>query len=221
MHINDFLPEPLDDSPWPLFSDWFHTARANNVQPNPDAMVVATVSPAGHPAARVVLCRHFVPDPGYLVFFTNYRSRKGREIEYHPRAAGVMHWDMLHRQVRVEGPVIQSPAAESDAYFAQRPLINRLSAWASEQSEPLASRQALIDAVAAVAKRFGIEPTAAEGVVPRPPHWGGYRLWPDRIELWVEGPNRTHDRALWTRKLERTDEFAFKGSAWTATRLNP
>lgn len=221
MHINDFLPEPLDASPWPLFSDWFQGARAQNIQPNPDAMVVATVSEEGRPAARVVLCRHFVPDPGYLVFFTNYQSRKGRELEAHARAAGVLHWDPLHRQVRVEGPVVKSPEAESDAYFSQRPLVNRLSAWASQQSEPLSSRQALITAVEDVAKRFGIEPTATEGVVPRPPFWGGYRLWPDCIELWVEGPNRTHDRAVWTRALKRENEFEFSGSAWTATRLNP
>lgn len=221
MHLNDFLPEPLDASPWPLFSQWFQSAREDNVQPNPDSMVLATVSAQGQPAARVVLCRHFVPDPGYLVFFTNYRSRKGRELASGPRAAGVLHWDTLHRQVRVEGPVIKSPAAESDAYFAQRPLVSRLSAWASQQSEPLASRQALTDAVVSVANRFGIDPDASEGEVPRPPHWGGYRLWPDRIELWVEGPNRTHDRAAWTRSLERTSEFEFRGGEWAATRLNP
>lgn len=221
MRINDFLPEPLDPSPWRLFGDWFHTARADNVQPNPDAMVVATVSPDGQPAARVVLCRHFVPDPGYLVFFTNYSSRKGREIGAHPRAAGVLHWDPLSRQVRVEGPVVKSPAAESDAYFAQRPLVSRLSAWASQQSEPLASRQAFLDAMADVANRFGIAPTAMDGFVPRPPHWGGYRLWPERVELWVEGPGRAHDRALWTRELERVNEFEFKGGEWSATRLHP
>jgi pyridoxamine 5'-phosphate oxidase len=221
MHTNDFLPEPLDASPWPLFTEWFHTARAQNVQPNPDAMVIATVKHDGTPAARVVLCRHFVPDPGYLVFFTNYHSAKGQELEALPRAAAVMHWDPLHRQVRVEGPVVKSPAAESDAYFAQRPLISRLSAWASQQSQPLASRQALIDAIAKTAQRFGIEPTATEGNVPRPPHWGGYRLWPERIELWVEGPNRAHDRAVWTRTLQRKNEFEFAGSEWTRTRLNP
>jgi pyridoxamine 5'-phosphate oxidase len=221
MHTNEFLPEPLDPSPWPLFSDWFHTARANTVQPNPDAMVIATVSSDGRPAARVVLCRHFVPDPGYLVFFTNYHSRKGREIEAHPRAAGVLHWDPLQRQVRVEGPVVKSPPEESDAYFAQRPLVSRLSAWASQQSEPLSSRRALIDAMAAVAQRFGIDPNATDGYVPRPPHWGGYRLWPDRIELWVEGPGRAHDRALWTRTLEAVNAHEFKGSEWSATRLNP
>jgi pyridoxamine 5'-phosphate oxidase len=220
-HQNDFLPEPLDHEPWRLFREWFETARTGNVQPNPDAMVVATVSADGNPSARVVLCRGFVPDPGYIVFYTNYQSRKGQELAAKPRAAAVIHWDTLHRQVRIEGPVVKSPDAESDAYFAQRPLVNRLSAWASQQSQPLASRQALVDAVVSVAQRFGIDPNATSGVVPRPPHWGGYRLWPDRIELWVEGPNRTHDRAVWTRTLQQQDSFAFAGSTWSATRLNP
>jgi pyridoxamine 5'-phosphate oxidase len=221
MNDHHHLPEPLDASPWPLFAEWFHAARARNVQPNPDAMVVATVTPDGRPDARVVLCRHFVPDPGFLVFFTNYQSRKGRELELNPRAAAVLHWDTLQRQVRVEGLVIKSPEAESDAYFAQRPLVSRLSAWASQQSEPLASRQALVEAVAEVAKRFGIDPSATEGSVPRPPHWGGYRLWPERIELWIEGPARTHDRAVWTRTIHRKGEFEFRGDAWSGTRLNP
>jgi pyridoxamine 5'-phosphate oxidase len=221
MHTNEFLPEPLDESPWPTFSEWFEAARVREVQPNPDAMVLATVGDDERPSARVVLCKHFVPDPGYLVFFTNYQSRKSRELAAHPRAAAVMHWDHLHRQVRVEGPVLKSPEAESDAYFASRALVSRIGAWASQQSEPLASRQALIEAVSDVANRFGIAPDAQTGVVPRPPHWGGFRLWPERIELWVEGPNRVHDRAAWTRQLQPAGPYAFNGSAWSATRLNP
>jgi pyridoxamine 5'-phosphate oxidase len=221
MHENTFLPEPLDADPWPLLSEWFETARRLKTQPNPDAMVVATVSSDCTPSARVVLCRGFIPDPGYLVFYTNYQSRKGSDLAVHARAAAVMHWDALQRQVRIEGPVIKSPDAESDAYFAQRPLASRLGAWASQQSQPLSSRQALLDAVDAVAKRFNIDTAATNAPVPRPPHWGGYRLWPDRIELWVEGPGRIHDRAAWTRSLQRKNEFEFVGSAWTATRLNP
>lgn len=221
MHTNDFLPEPLDASPWPMFSEWFQAARERAVQPNPDAMVLATVGDDGRPAARVVLCKHFVPDPGYLVFFTNYQSRKGRELVAHPSAAAVMHWDHLHRQVRIEGPVLKSPEPESDAYFASRPLVSRIGAWASQQSEPLPSRHALIEAVAEVTNRFGIAPDAQNGVVPRPPHWGGFRLWPERIELWVEGPNRVHDRAAWTRELEPAGAYAYRGGAWSATRLNP
>lgn len=221
MQMNDFLSEPLESSPWPLFAAWFQAARELQAQPNPDAMVIATVTPEGLPAARVVLCRGFVPDPGYVVFFTNYESRKGRELAACPRAAAVMHWDTLQRQVRLEGPVIKSPDAESDAYFAQRPLASRLSAWASQQSAPLTSRQALVDAIDGVARRFGIAPNAIDGEVPRPPHWGGYRLWPEHIELWVEAPGRTHDRAVWTRELRGSGAAGFSGSAWTSTRLNP
>jgi pyridoxamine 5'-phosphate oxidase len=221
MHINDFLPEPLDATPWPLFSAWFQMARAQQIQPNPDAMVLATVGPDARPSARVVLCKRLVPDPGFLVFFTNYESRKGRELTAYPRAAAVMHWDHLHRQVRVEGPVIGSPAAESDEYFASRALDSRIGAWASKQSAPLSSRQVLVDEVASVAQRFGIAPDAKEGVIPRPPNWGGFRLWPESVELWVEGPNRVHDRAVWTRSLERSSEFEFRAGPWTVTRLNP
>jgi pyridoxamine 5'-phosphate oxidase len=217
---NDFLPEPLPASPMQSFLDWSADARRRALQPNPDAMVLASVGADSRPAARVVLCKHIDPD-GCLVFFTNYESRKGRELTEHPRAAAVMHWDMLHRQVRIEGPVVRSPAAESDEYFATRALASRIGAWASRQSQPLASRAALTQAVDRVAKQYGIDPHAATGEIPRPPHWGGFRLWIDRLELWVEAPGRIHDRAVWTRELRQTDEFTFAGSDWQATRLNP
>lgn len=221
MHTNDFLPEPLIDSPWPILSQWFSDAKAASMQPNPDAMVVASVDSAGRPSARVVLCKKLVIDPGYVVFFTNYQSRKGVELAASGRAAAVMHWDHMHRQVRLEGLVIKSPIDESDEYFASRALVSRIGAWASNQSEPLASRQHLIDAVSASAQRFGIPENSKEGHVPRPPHWGGFRLWPESIELWAEGPNRVHDRAVWKRELTRQSEFEFSGSAWSSTRLNP
>lgn len=214
MHTNDFLPEPLIDSPWPIFSQWFSEARTARTQPNPDSMVVASVDSSGRPSARVVLCKKLVSDPGYVVFFTNYQSRKGVELSNSGRAAAVLHWDHLHRQVRFEGPVIKSPVSESDEYFASRALVSRIGAWASRQSQPLPSRQHLIDEVAAAAHRFGIEKDATQGHVPRPPHWGGFRLWPESVELWVEGPNRVHDRAVWTRELQRSGEFEFEPSAW-------
>ena len=217
---NDFLPEPLPDSPLELFTGWFAEARARAVQPNPDAMVLATVGANSHPSARVVLCKRIDPS-GYLVFFTNYDSRKGRELSGHPRAAAVLHWDAMHRQVRIEGPVVRSPLEESDEYFASRALASRVGAWASRQSEPLASRATLAEEVAKVAQRFGIDPVAQTGHVPRPPNWGGYRLWIDRLELWVEGPGRIHDRAAWSRELRANGEFTFAPGPWQATRLNP
>jgi pyridoxamine 5'-phosphate oxidase len=215
------LPEPLPGDPMPLFLRWFREAREHAVQPNPDAMVLATVDDSGSPSARVVLCKRVDEHAGYIVFFTNRLSRKGRELAAHPRAATVMHWDRLQRQVRIEGTVVPSPDEESDSYFASRALLSRVSAWASEQSAPLASRQALSERVAAVASRFGVSLDAGAGDLPRPPHWGGYRLWIDSIELWMEGAGRTHDRAVWQRSLTPQGTEGFVAGPWQTTRLNP
>jgi pyridoxamine 5'-phosphate oxidase len=184
-------------------------------------MVVATTASDGNPSARVVLCKRIDVAAGYVVFFTNYESRKGRELAVRPRAAAVLHWDALHRQVRIEGPLVQSPASESDEYFASRALDSRIAAWASAQSQPLASREVLQKRVHEVAARFGVTLGATSGTVPRPPHWGGYRLWVESIELWSEGAHRVHDRAVWTRQLQRADEHSFAGGPWRNTRLNP
>jgi len=215
------LPEPLPENPLGLFGEWFQQARTLNVQPNPDAMVLATVGEHNTPSARVVLCKRLNLDEGYAVFFTNHHSRKGRELSQHARAAAVFHWDSLNRQVRIEGPVVASPAAESDAYFASRALDSRLGAWASKQSEPLDSRATLVASVQEIAAKFGVAPGATQAQVPRPPHWGGFRLWIETLELWTEGPHRVHDRALWNRTVQRHDEHTFKAGAWSATRLNP
>jgi pyridoxamine 5'-phosphate oxidase len=210
----DELPIQLPPDPMPLFAQWFEAARARKAQPNPDAMVLATATVDGRPSARVVLLKHLIVEPGYVVYFTNYDSRKSRELDANPRAAAVMHWDALGRQVRLEGPVRASPADESDAYFASRPLDSRIGAWASLQSEPLASRQTLLDRVADATARFG-------DAVPRPPRWGGFRLWPESVELWVEGAFRVHDRARWTRVLAARDSMNFAPGTWRATRLYP
>ena len=215
------LPEPLPPDPLPLFLEWFKEAAARRTQPNPDAMVVATAASNGDPSARVLLCKRVVVDPGYIVFFTNYQSRKGRELAARPRAAAVLHWDALHRQVRIEGPIVRSPDSESDEYFASRALESRIAAWASAQSEPLASRETLQERVREMTARFGIAPGATSGTVPRPPHWGGNRLWVERMELWAEGANRVHDRAVWTRQLQPAGEHGFTSGPWRSTRLNP
>lgn len=221
MTENAFLPEPLPENPLPLFGTWFKEARTRALQPNPDAMVLATASPDGAPSARVVLCKRVDEAAGYIVFFTNKNSRKGRELADRSQAAAVMHWDALHRQVRIEGRILHSPAQESDTYFASRALSSRLSAWASDQSQPLESRAAFAARLQAMADRFGVSPTAAVGEVPRPPHWGGYRLWIESLELWVEGPGRSHDRAVWKRTLTSADETAFTAGSWVGTRLHP
>jgi pyridoxamine 5'-phosphate oxidase len=167
-----------------------------------------------------VLCKRIDMAAGYIVFFTNYESRKARELQGNAQAAAVFHWDSAHRQVRLEGRIERSPADESDTYFASRALDSRIGAWASKQSQPLASRAALDEQVRQAALRFGIEQGTTAANVPRPSHWGGFRLWLDRVELWMEGPNRIHDRAVWSRTLE-PNGTSFSAGSWSATRLNP
>jgi pyridoxamine 5'-phosphate oxidase len=207
---------------------WLAEAVNDAAQPNPNAMVLATVDEAGHPSARIVLCKEIVVVPGSLVFYSNYESRKGRELAAEPRAALVFHWDHRQRQVRVEGLIERVSAAESDAYFRSRPWQSRLGAWASAQSQPLASRQALIEQLQRTAQRFGIPYSGPDKAatdtgdydIPRPPHWGGYRLHPEAVELWTEAQFRIHDRARWTRSLELRDRLVVVGP-WHATRLQP
>ena len=223
----EVLPEILPPDPLVVLKQWMAESWQRQLQPNPNAMVLATSEGDGRPSARVVLCKEIVAQPGYLVFFTNYLSRKGQQLARNPRAAAVIHWDALHRQVRIEGPVVQAPPIDSDAYFASRPWQSRIGAWASQQSQPVASREILRKAVASTAARFGVpdpvqeQDNAGEHAIPRPPHWGGYRLWADSVELWVEGEGRIHDRARWTRELEPQADGLFSVGPWSATRLQP
>jgi pyridoxamine 5'-phosphate oxidase len=224
----ELLADPLPSEPLTAVSQWLREAWAAGRQPNANAMVLATSTRDGRPSARVVLCKDIVPQPGYVVFYTNYLSSKGRQLEDNRRAAAVIHWDALHRQVRIEGLVVKAPAADSDAYFASRSWDKRIGAWASAQSEPVASRAALEGAVAAAARRFGTPTPGAAAAdapsdiaIPRPPHWGGYRLWADAVELWVEGKARIHDRARWTRTLASAAGDAVTTGPWSVTRLQP
>lgn len=211
------LCDPLPAEPFGVLARWLDEARSGRVQRNPGAMALATVGTSGKPSLRTVLCRGFDPAAGCLVFHTNRRSQKGRELAARPHAAAHFHWDALQRQVRLEGPVGLSPDAESDAYFASRPRLAQVAAWASAQSEPLASREALLAGLAESEARFG----RAEGPpIPRPPHWGGYRLFPERIELWVGSEGRAHDRACWQRVLQ-PEAAGWSGDSWTLTRLQP
>jgi pyridoxamine 5'-phosphate oxidase len=222
------LPDPLPSNPLEIASQWLAQARLNAAQPNPNAMVLATVDAQGQPSARVVLCKEIAPQPGFILFYTNYASRKGEELRTNPRAAVVFHWDHSHRQVRAEGQVEMLSDAENDAYFSTRAWQSRIGAWASQQSQPVNSRKALGAAVAREAGRFGIpyegpgsaEPTQVSVDVPRPPHWGGYRLYADAVELWVEGEFRIHDRARWTRTLAVPLSSA-SDAPWAVTRLQP
>ena len=223
----EHLPDPLPAEPLELAASWLDEATTRQVQPNPNAMVLATADASGRPTARVVLAKQIVPRPGYVTFYSNYHSRKGRELQANPRAALVMHWDSLHRQLRIEGLVVRAPATESDAYFASRNWQSRLGAWASQQSEPIASRNELLRAVAKTALRLALpappedESAPDPGLrIPRPPHWGGYHLWAEAVELWVEGSARIHDRARWSRELQ-PEGTGFRVGAWSATRLQP
>ena len=178
------------EDPFELFDLWFKEASATEVN-DPEAMTLATVDESGLPDARIMLCKG-VDDRG-LVFYGNVESAKGRELAVNPKAAALFHWKSLRRQARFRGPVSPLPEPEVDAYFATRPRLSRIGAWASQQSRPLDSRAALEAAVEAHAKRFG------EGEIPRPAYWRGWRMAPLEIEFWRDGAFRLHDRVLFSR----------------------
>jgi pyridoxamine 5'-phosphate oxidase len=223
------LPESLPDDPMHWADAWLKEATATNVRRNPNSMTIVSVGADDQPSARVVLCKAFVPDPGYLVFYTNYRSRKVLELERNPKAAALFHWDALGRQIRIEGQVVQSPGAESDAYFASRDWGSRLGAWGSDQSDPIESKAALVAQIRERGAELGLAleegtTTLADDKVPqipRPPHWGGLRLWASSVELWIEGPDRIHDRGRWSRDIVRASEHDFTVTPWSGTRLQP
>ena len=222
MHYRDVpddpsLADPLPDSPLPLLERWISEAYEQRVQRNPGAMTLATVDPAGVLSARVVLCRGYDAKRGFVVFFTNSKSRKARALHGNSRAAAVFHWDALQRQVRIEGSVGPSPEQEFDGYFSSRARPVQIAAWASNQSEPVASREAFLEQLKAAERRFGEEGSAE---VPQPPDWAGYRLFFERIEFWVGAEGRAHDRALFRRELIARGD-GFDGGEWTVARLQP
>ena len=179
--------------PFSLFAEWFAEARAS--EPNdPEAMALATAGADGQPHVRMVLLKGHGPEG--FAFYTNEQSAKGDQLRANARAALVFHWKSLRRQVRIEGPVERVSAAEADAYFASRLRDSQLGAWASDQSRPLDSRTTFEEGFEQVERRF-------EGKdVPRPPHWGGYRVSPDTIEFWTDRPHRLHERRLFTRDAD-------------------
>ncbi|SMP44479.1 pyridoxamine 5'-phosphate oxidase [Noviherbaspirillum suwonense] len=192
----------VDPDPVRQFSVWFRQALDAGI-PEANAMSVATVGADNRPSSRILLIKDV--DADGFTWFTNYASRKGRELAIHPHAALLFHWVELERQVRIEGRVEKLPDAQSDAYFQSRPLKSRLGALASAQSEPIASRDALERQYADTEAEYGDHPV-------RPSHWGGYRLVPDRVEFWQGRPSRLHDRILYTRQED---------GAWRRERLQP
>ncbi|WP_298831496.1 pyridoxamine 5'-phosphate oxidase [uncultured Piscinibacter sp.] len=183
------------------FEHWFRQALSAEL-PEPNAMTVATVAPDGRPSTRVVLIKGY--DARGIVWYTNYESRKGRELAAQPYAALQFHWVELERVVRIEGRVDKVDAAESDAYYQSRPLDSRIGAWASPQSQVIESRAVLVANAARYGAKFLLQP-------PRPPHWGGYRLVPDRWEFWQGRKSRLHDRL----------RYRLDGGQWVRERLAP
>jgi pyridoxamine 5'-phosphate oxidase len=208
---------------------WLAAATNGKVQRNPNCMTLVTVGPEGKPSARVVLCKSFEADPGYVVMYTNYESQKCREVEQNANVCVLFHWDSMGRQIRIGGTAVRSPAEESDAYFASRDGGSQLGAWGSDQSRPIESHEMLVRQIRERAREQGVSLSGDHGTtvaensaaISRPPHWGGVRIWASSIELWIEGRDRIHDRALWKRKLTRTAEDEFSVSVWAGTRLQP
>lgn len=194
---SDTLPDPVAQ-----FGKWLDDAIAAEV-PEPTAMSLATVNSRGRPSSRIVLLKQF--DQAGFVWYTNYASRKGQDLQDNAHAALLFHWVELERQVRIEGKVLRISAAESDAYFNSRPLGSRLGAIASAQSEPIRNRDALEQQFLAAEAEQGQQPV-------RPTHWGGYRLEPDYLEFWQGRPSRLHDRIAYTQQMQ---------IGWARERLQP
>ncbi|KUM02089.1 pyridoxamine 5'-phosphate oxidase [Chromobacterium subtsugae] len=193
----DCLPDAMAQ-----FEVWLNEALTAQV-PEPTAMNVASVGADGRPASRIVLLKGV--ENGQLLFYTNYLSRKGQQLDHNPHVALAFFWPELERQVRIEGTVARVAAEVSDAYFASRPYTSRLGAWASEQSSEIASKAVLVTRAAMFGARHPIN-------VPRPPHWGGYAVTPERIEFWQGRPSRLHDRVVYTLQ---------DGGGWQRSRLAP
>ena len=201
--MNDAHSALPDSDPMDLFSTWF--AEARDSEPNDsNAMALATATPGGAPSVRMVLLKEFGPEG--FTFYTNAHSRKGGEILANPQAALLFHWKSLRRQIRVRGITEREEGPQADEYYASRSLKSRLGAWASDQSQPLSSRSALMAEVAKITATKGPNP-------PRPPFWGGIRILPLEIEFWADGMFRLHDRFVWRR--------ATIHDAWKIERLNP
>ena len=200
--IGELLESNAPPEPWELFSSWFEVARNAKIL-EPNAMILSTVTQDGQPTSRVVLLKDF--DQGGLVFFTNYLSQKGEQLAHNPRASILFWWESLQRQIRIEGVVVKIGEEESDTYFQSRPYGSRLGAWVSEQS------QLIVDRTVLEKRQIEFEKKFAEGNVPRPDHWGGYRLTPNKFEFWQGRSNRLHDRLL----------YQMQQDAWTRARLAP
>ena len=214
----------MTQNPLLLLQSWFNEAMELDLQPNPDTMAIATSNSQGLPNVRMVLCKEINTEEGYVVFYTNYNSVKSMEIKENPKCSALFHWDKLGYQIRIRGEILQSTDKENDAYFASRHLGSQVGAWASNQSNPVEDRQALDDQFRKILDRFNLTSesiTRNEQKIPRPPHWGGYCLWIEEIEFWLNQKDRLHDRLHFRRTLTISNEGIEAEKNWTVKRLQP
>ena len=218
------LSQSMTQNPLLLLQSWFNEAMELDLQPNPDTMAIATSNSQGLPNVRMVLCKEINTEEGYVVFYTNYNSVKSMEIKENPKCSALFHWDKLGYQIRIRGEILQSPDEENDAYFATRSLGSQVGAWASDQSNPVENRQALDDQFQQILDRFNLTNesiTRNEQKIPRPPYWGGYRLWIEEVEFWLNRKDRLHDRLHFKRSLTISSKGIETGDNWTVKRLQP
>ena len=218
------LSQSMTKNPLLLLQSWFDEATESDLQPNPDAMAVATSDSQGMPNVRMLLCKEINTKKGYLVFYTNYNSVKSMEIKENPKCSALFHWDKLGYQIRIRGKILQSPDEENDAYFAGRHLGSQVGAWASNQSNPVIDRETLDYQFSKILDQFNLTNeciTQNELKISRPPHWGVFRLWIEEIEFWLNQKDRLHDRL----HFRRTLAFSAKGietkKNWSVKRLQP
>ena len=219
------LPNELPTNPLPYVQDWLRWAGEDTNLRNPSAMALATADRDGNCSVRMVLLKQ-IDAAGYGVFYTHYASKKSIDIAERNRGAGVLYWDALGRQLRLEGPILKSSTDESDDYFASRPALSQLNAIVSAQSQAIDAAIELEQRVAKLAAEWQLDLSdpalqTGAGHLPRPAHWGGYRLWFDTVELWAEGRGRFHDRIRFERQLEVRGSTVRPTSAWQAIRLQP
>ena len=222
--MRKILSQSMTQNPLLLLQSWLNEAMELDLQPNPDTMAIATSNSQGLPNVRMVLCKEINTEEGYVVFYTNYNSVKSLEIKENPKCSALFHWDKLGYQIRIRGEILQSPDEENDTYFASRHLGSQVGAWASNQSNPVEDREALDDQFKKILDRFNLTSesiTRNEQKIPRPPHWGGYRLWIEEIEFWLNQKDRLHDRLHFRRALNISSEGIETEKKWTVKRLQP
>ena len=207
-----------------ILKEWMDEVVESKIQPNPNSMSISTIDANDRPNSRMVLCKEINEELGYLVFYTNYKSNKSKEIGVNNECSGLFHWDTFGYQVRVRGIIVKSPEVESDNYFATRDIGSQLSAWASHQSQIVEDRESLDNQFQQAMDKFNLKESELESSdinIPRPKFWGGYRIWIREIELWLNQKDRFHDRLLFTRKLVTTSSGIEASNHWVIKRLQP